>query len=164
MKHIFSIVLFTFLSITAKANFGDTLKPYNPTANAKVDIEQAVMEAKKSGKHVILMTGGNWCSWCIKFNKMIIKDPQLDSAVNANYIFYHLNFSKENKNADILAKYGYPQRFGYPVFIVLDDNGNRIHTQNSAYLEEGKSYSKSKVLEFLDNWSPNALNSSSYKD
>ena len=36
---------------------------------------------------------------------------------------------------DILAKYGYPQRFGFPVFIVLDGNGNRIHTQNSAYLE-----------------------------
>lgn len=164
MKYLFNLLLLATISFSAKANFGDTLKPYNPTANAKADINAAIQQAKKTGKHVILMTGGNWCSWCLRFNKMIVKDSQLDSAVNANYIFYHLNHSKENTNADILAQYGYPQRFGFPVFIVLDGNGNRIHTQNSAYLEEGKSYNKAKIMEFFDNWSPNALNPKNYKD
>ncbi len=164
MKYLFNILFLITISLSAKANYGDTLKPYNPNANAKEDISAAIKEAKKTGKHVILMTGGNWCSWCLRFNKMIVKDKQLDSAVNANYIFYHLNHSKENTNADILAKYGYPQRFGFPVFIILDGNGNRLHTQNSAYLEEGKGYNKSKVIEFFDNWSPNALNPKNYKD
>ena len=164
MKRIIAILAFSSLLVSAKASDGDSSKPYNPTANAKVDIEQAIKEAKKTGKHIILMTGGNWCVWCLRFNKLVTQDKQLDSAIKANYIFYHLNYSKENKNLDVLANYGYPQRFGFPVFIILDGDGSRIHTQNSAYLEEGKGYSKVKVLEFLDNWSPNALKPQNYKD
>ena len=30
----------------------------------------------------------------------------------------------------------------------FDENGNRIHTQNSVYLEEGKGYNKDKIAEF----------------
>jgi len=48
-----------------------------------------------------------------------------------------------------LSGLGYPQRFGFPVFVVLDDKGNRLHTHNSDYPEEGKYHSKEKVLEFL---------------
>jgi hypothetical protein len=77
---------------------------------------------------------------------------------------YHLNYSKENKNLDLLKKYGYPQRFGFPVFIILDANGNKIHTQNSSYLEAGKGYSKEKIIDFLQGWSPVALKPESYKD
>lgn len=113
---------------------------------------------------MLLMIGGNWCSWCLRFNKFVQQDAQLDSALQANYVLYHLNYSKENENKPLLAKYGYPQRFGFPVFVVLDEQGNRIHTQNSAYLEEGKGYNKQKVLEFFDNWSTRALKPESYAD
>ncbi|MDX5442362.1 MAG: thioredoxin family protein, partial [Hymenobacteraceae bacterium] len=63
----------------------------------------------------------------------------------------------------VLEKLAYPQRFGFPVFVVLNSNGERIHTQNSAYLEEGQGYSKKKVLEFLGQWSPDALQPKRYK-
>ena len=54
----------------------------------------------------------------------------------------------------MFAKYGYAQRFGFPVFIILDGKGGRVHTQNSAYLEDGKkSYDPEKVLDFLEQWS-----------
>ena len=84
--------------------------------------------------------------------------------MSKSYIAIKVNYSKENRNYAILKKLNYPQRFGFPVFIILDKNGNRIHTQNSAYLEEGDSYSRKKVLEFLNNWSPEALNPDRYKE
>ena len=52
----------------------------------------------------------------------------------------------------------FPQRFGFPVFVILDENGKRIHTQNSAFLKKGDGYDKEKVLRFFKNWSPQALN------
>jgi uncharacterized protein YyaL (SSP411 family) len=136
---------------------------YNPAADAKSDIKQAVEKAKTEGKHVLLQIGGNWCPWCIRFHKFIHDDPQIDSALNAGYVFQLVNYSKENKNPDVLADLGYPQRFGFPVLIVLDAKGNRLHTQNTAYLEKDKSYDREKVLEFLKQWSPEALNPSNYK-
>ena len=74
-----------------------------------------------------------------------------------NFIVYHVNYSQENKNEDVIASLGFPQRFGFPVFVILDSKGNRLLTQNSAYLEEGSAHSTSKILEFLKHWSPAAL-------
>ena len=49
-------------------------------------------------------------------------------------------------------------------FIILDTNGNRLHTQNSAYLEEDKSYSRRKVIDFFNDWKPAALKPENYKE
>jgi len=66
-------------------------------------------------------------------------------------------------NRDEFAKLSYPQRFGFPVLLVLDDKGKLIHTQNSEYLEEGKGYNRDKILQFFQNWSPKALDPATYK-
>ena len=63
----------------------------------------------------------------------------------------------------MFAKYGYAQRFGFPTFVILNEKGERIHTQNSEYLEDGKkSYDQRKVQSFLEMWSPRALNPEMY--
>ena len=53
---------------------------------------------------------------------------------------------------------GNPQRFGFPVFIILNGDGEVLHTQDTALLEEGKSYNKNHVLRFLKSWTYKALN------
>ena len=135
---------------------------YHPDADAAKDIEQAIARAKAEHKYVLIQGGGNWCGWCLEFARLAKEDPQLDSVINSAFVWYHLNFSKENQNKAVFAKYGYAQRFGFPVFIILDESGQRLHTQNSEYLEEGKSYSKRKVQAFLEMWSPRALNPAMY--
>jgi thioredoxin-related protein len=112
---------------------------------------------------VLLQIGGNWCIWCIRFNDLVTRDPDLDKYVRDNYVIVHVNYSKENTNDKLLAQLGYPQRFGFPVFVVLDDKGNRLNTENSSYLEEGKGHSKEKVMEFFKDWSPAAIDPKSYE-
>ena len=155
------LLIFT-LTFYANANAQEK-KLYDPTANAEKDIELAIKKAKSENKHVLIQAGGNWCSWCIEFARFAKADPKIDSVIHASYVLYHLNWSKENKNNKLLAKYGYPQRFGFPVFIILDAKGKRIHTQNSSYLEDGKkSYDQMKVQDFLEMWAPRALNPAMY--
>jgi hypothetical protein len=77
-------------------------------------------------------------------------------------VFGLLNYSKENKNLEALESLEYPQRFGFPVLVILDGKGRRIHTQNSAYLEKEKSYDEKKMIEFLKQWSPAALDPENY--
>lgn len=135
----------------------ETVKLYNPEANAQADIASAVAKAKKEGKHVFIQVGGNWCPWCIAFHKLVDATPELKTLLQDNYETVLVNYSKENKNEAVMASLGYPGRFGYPVFVILDSNGQRLHTQNSAYLEEGKGHSVKKVSEFLTGWAPAAL-------
>ncbi|MGN6213356.1 thioredoxin family protein [Parafilimonas sp.] len=159
---LFTLGLFIFLQ--AQSQSTDTAHLYNPKANAEKEIAAAVKLAKSTHKYVLIQGGGNWCSWCKRFSITVANDAKLDSIVNADFVVYHLNYSEENKNQKLFAKYGYPQRFGFPVFIVLDENGNRIHTQNSVYLEEGKGYNKEKIADFFTAWSPAALDQKSYKE
>jgi thioredoxin-related protein len=139
-------------------------KLYNPEADAKTDILNAREIAKKEGKHVFLQIGGNWCSWCIAFDKKVNDTEELKKILNDNYVVYHLNYSKENTNSDVLKDLGFPQRFGFPVFVILDADGNRLHTQNSSYLEEGKGHSIQKIKEFLEGWAVKALEPENYKN
>lgn len=165
MKRLLLVGPLLFACLFVKAGTIDTIaKLYHPEANADADIKAAVEQARKQGKHVFIQAGGNWCIWCLRFNRFVTGDPQLDSMMKANYVVYHLNYSKENKNSAIFQRYGFAQRFGFPVFIILDSNGNRIHTQNSSYLEEASSYNKKKVMEFLGDWTPAKINPDNYKE
>lgn len=164
MKNIILIIAFSFAVFAADAQ-ADSIKLYNPYANAEVDIAAAVKKAKAEHKYVLLQAGGNWCRWCIEFARFAKADPKVDSVINAGFVWYHLNYSKENENKPVFAKYGYAQRFGFPVFIILNEKGERIHTQNSEYLEDGKkSYDRGKVRAFLEMWSPKALNPKMYEE
>jgi len=135
---------------------------YHPFENA--DSAMAVVQSKalNEGKQILVQIGGNWCSWCIEFNRFTTTDKQMDSILNADFVVYHLNYSKENLNKKMLEKFGFPQRFGFPVFIVIDSAGKLLHTQNSSYLEKEKSYSKEKVIEFLEHWNKKALDPKEY--
>jgi thioredoxin-related protein len=123
-------------------------KPYDPKADAEKDLQNLVAKAKKEKKNIVIQAGGNWCIWCLRFNQFVQTTPELKKIVDENYEYYHLNYSPENKNEKIFAKYG------NPVFIILDQNGKMIHVQQSDVLEEGKGYSLEKVKEFFNTWTP----------
>ncbi|MGM0565824.1 MAG: thioredoxin family protein [Bacteroidota bacterium] len=159
MKKLILLILLSwaFTGITAQ----DT-KPYNPKADAGKDIQEAIELAQAENKHILLMVGGNWCPWCRKLNSFLKENNSIDSLLKADFILVKVNYSKENKNLKILAKYDYPQRFGFPVLLVLDADGKRIHTQNTVYLEEGKGYNADRIISFLKAWRPEALNPENY--
>ena len=156
--YLFAIVFLLVIKISAQEK-----KLYNPDANAIADIDAAIKKAAAENKFVLIMAGGNWCSWCLEFNRSSKADPHIDSAINSSFICYHLNYSKENMNEAVFAKYGYPQRFGFPVFLILDGNGKLLHIQNSGYLEKDKGYDREKVFGFFSDWSPSALDPKQYQ-
>ncbi|MEJ7611502.1 MAG: thioredoxin family protein [Ferruginibacter sp.] len=153
-------ILFALALILFSARAGaQEAKLYHPVANAQKDITAAIKKAKAEHKFVLIQGGGNWCKWCIEFARVATVEPKIDSVMKASFVWYHLNYSKENENKTMFNKLGYPQRFGFPVFIILNEKGERIHTQNSEYLENGKaSYDPQKVQSFLEMWSPRVLN------
>lgn len=154
------IIIGATVSLYAQEN-----KPqlYNPKADANADIKAAVQKASTENKHVLLQLGGNWCGWCILFNNLTTTNDTLKTYIDKNYVVVHVNYSPENMNEEVFASLGYPQRFGFPVFVILDTKGQRLHTQNSAYLEKGKGHDSKKVLEFLENWAPASIDPKNYK-
>lgn len=157
--------LFVFLFF-AGISYGqnERLKIYNPEANAEKDIQEAVKAANENNKHVFLQIGGNWCGWCLEFHKFCEADEEISKIINENFEVVKVNYSGENTNMEIMEDLEFPNRFGFPVFIILDGDGRRIHTQNTVHLEDGKSsYVKEKVIRFFKYWTPAAINPETYK-
>lgn len=162
MKNIILFMLLGFFTQFTSAQ--EKFNIYNPEADAQKDLQEAIVKAGNENKFVFVQVGGNWCGWCKLFHELTSSDEDLNKYIQENFIVYHLNYSKENKNLETLAKLDFPQRFGFPVFVILDGTGKRIHTQSSGYLEEGKGHSKKLIMEFLQSWSPAALNPDLYKN
>lgn len=140
-------------------------KVYNEEINPLEQIDQAVAKAKSENKFVVCQVGGNWCPWCLRFADFITKDTTISKLIEENFVYIHVNYNprktegaeKMEQAKKMLARLNNPARFGFPVFVVLDPQGNVIHIQDSSYLEEGKGYNQEKVLRFFKNWTPDAV-------
>jgi thioredoxin-related protein len=125
---------------------------YDPARDADKDIRDAVAEAQRTGKRIILEVGGEWCKWCHIMDAYFDAHPELTKLRDTNYITVKINFSDENENKDILSRY--PKIAGYPHIFVLEKDGKLLHSQNTAELEKGESYELPKFTEFLARWVP----------
>lgn len=148
----FSLGLMFAFSLTAQQ-----VSVYHPEEDASAALKQAIQKASIEGKHVFITIGGNWCPWCVMLDGYLKEHSSLDSIIRADYIPLKINYSREVPNLPIMEQLEYPNRFGFPVIVILNEKGERIHTQNSAYLEEGKSYDEKKWMDFFKGWNYKAL-------
>ena len=140
-------------------------KVYDEDVNPVEQIDQAVMKAKSEGKFVICQVGGNWCPWCLRFANFIKKDNVISNIIDENFVFIHVNYNPKKSEGEektqlakkMLERLNNPARFGFPVFVVLDEEGKVLHIQDSSFLEEGQGYNQEKVLRFFRNWTPKAV-------
>lgn len=158
MKRIFSVALLVMaLQVTAFAQ-NELKKVYNEEINPLTQIDEAVTKAADNGKYVVCQVGGNWCIWCLRFADFISKDSDIDGLIKENFEYIHVNYNPRQKSSpELMQRLNNCGRFGYPVFVVLDEKGRVIHIQDSSFLEEGKGYDKDKVLRFFKAWTPKAV-------
>ncbi len=157
------ILTFAILAVLALGTNAQLKKVYNDDIDPMEQIDNAIVQANEQGKFVICQVGGNWCPWCLRFADFITKDEEIAKLVDDNFVYIHVSYNPRNSTNEtrdkaMLKRLGNPGRFGYPVFVVLNQDGNVIHIQDSSFLEEGKGYNKEKVLRFFKAWTPKAVN------
>ena len=151
MKRIILII-----SLLAAFGFASAQeKVYDESLNGMEQINQAIAEAQESGRYVLCQVGGNWCPWCLRFAQFATTDTAIVPIIKEEFVY--VNYSKNNKNEEAMEFLGNPARFGFPVFVIINDEGRPIHIQESASLEEGKSYDRKKVKNFLSLWTKKAV-------
>lgn len=128
---------------------------YDEQIDAMQQVEDAAAEARRTGRNVICQVGGNWCKWCLRFADFVKNDTEIAQCLADNYVYRHVNYPRQNPGP-LLKRLGNPGRFGYPVLVVINGEGEVIHTQDTSLLEKGDSYDRKKVLRFLNCWKADA--------
>lgn len=154
----------TVMALAQEGQERQLKKVYDEQVNPLEQIDQAVARAASEGKFVICQVGGNWCPWCLRFADFITNDSTINKMIEDNFVYIHVNYRPNTKDEakkalgkQVMKRLGNPARFGFPVFVVLDSEGNVIHIQDSVFLEEGKGYNKERTIQFFKNWTPAAL-------
>jgi thioredoxin-related protein len=164
MRKVLVVLLTILFPLSANAQTG-LKKVYNEDINPIDQINQAIVKAKSEGKFVICQVGGNWCPWCLRFADFITNDTTISKVIDENFEYIHVNYNprksvgetQQQQAVALMKRLNNCGRFGFPVFVVLDEEGKVIHIQDSSFLEEGQGYNQEKVLRFFKNWMPTVV-------
>jgi hypothetical protein len=114
------------------------------------DLDEAVTEATKTKRRILLEVGGNWSLWSHIMDNAFDSHPDLREFRESHYVTMKVYFGKDNANAKFLGQF--PRIPDYPHFFVLDSNGKFFHSQGTHGFESGRTYRANKIETFLKKW------------
>jgi thiol:disulfide interchange protein len=124
---------------------------YDPHADAFVELDSAVAQAKAEDKLVLLISGGDWCIWCHYLAAFLERETAIDAALHDVFVVQKVYVGDENMNKAFFARL--PEAAGAPHFWVLSGSGEVLASQNTLPLEDGdKSYDRAKFAAFIEQW------------
>ncbi|HXD32610.1 MAG TPA: thioredoxin family protein [Pyrinomonadaceae bacterium] len=125
---------------------------YDPKRDAAKDIADAIVQAQRTKKNVLVEVGGDWCKWCHILDDFFTANEELLALREKSFVTVKVNFSDENQNEKVLSRY--PPIGGYPHLFFLDSNGKLLLSQDTGLLENGRTYSLERLTTVLTNWGP----------
>jgi hypothetical protein len=126
---------------------------YNPQANAKLEIKEALEHAARGHKNVILVFGGNWCYDCHVLD-LAFHHPEIEPTLKAHFLVVHVDIGEYDKNLDLAEQYQVPLKKGVPALAVLASDGKLLYSQRGGEFEAARSLAPEDVVAFLKKWQP----------
>lgn len=124
---------------------------FDPARDASADLVAAEHQAAAEHKLILLDVGGNWCGWCMLFDRASHSDEKLRDVLEKKYVVVHINMSKENENGAFLSHY--PKVSGYPHFFILAADGKLLLSQETSIFErthhEADGYDPDMLTDFF---------------
>ncbi len=164
---LFLILLVALTSLQCKSkseakqekSWGEFKNIYDAKTDAEADIRKAISKAQSDNKRVLLVFGANWCPWCQALHQLFEENKEVHSFLADNYEVVLVDLGRRDRNMDVDARYGNPNKLGLPAVVVLDKDGIQIHSQETGSLEFPKDHAQkghdpAKVLHFLRGWAP----------
>ncbi len=136
---------------------GPPTGPYDPSLDGLKQLRAAGSRAGREGKRLLVVVGGNWCPWCRALDRLMHANAGLNAEL-AKFEVVHLNWSKENKNPEAMARLGNPEKLGFPSFLVVSADLKVLRAQPTDAFETGDpkhpAHDPAKVGAFLKRWEP----------
>lgn len=124
---------------------------YREDANANAEINEALVQATRQHKRVLLDFGGNWCLDCHVLDNAFHR-PRIAPLLNSNFVLVHVDVGKYDKNLDLAKRYKVDLDKGVPSLAVLSPRGAVLYSTFD--FERARVLSEEDVITFLDKWKP----------
>ncbi|MGV6830003.1 MAG: thioredoxin family protein [bacterium] len=122
---------------------------YDKKRNPHMDLALSMEKAKKSGKKILMMVGGEWCRWCGQLDNFLDDHETVAKEFYTSFevfrVYYGKDISKEGKS--LLVQF--PTFKGTPHFYLLDSKAKLLKSIDTRQFERGYSYDKKKFMSFI---------------
>ena len=135
-----------FLSLAAVAAAADT--PYNETADAKLEITQALTQAAVSNTPIIVVFGANWCPDC-KVLDLAMKNGTSASLLERDFKIVKVNVGQFDKNLDVAKEYGVPLEKGIPAVAIISPKNVVLYVTKEGELANARNIGDNGIYEFF---------------
>ena len=69
------------------------------------DLDKAITQSKKTKKPLLLFfTGSDWCGWCIRLQKEVLKTPEFEKWAKDNVVLVELDFPRRTPQVPEIQK------------------------------------------------------------
>ena len=93
------------------------------------DLKEALDQANKAGRILIVDFYGGWCPWCVKMDETLA-DPEVKAQLSKGFFYYKLDVGRFDKHQECLQQYNVD---GIPCFIAFTSAG-AVLQQHSGYM------------------------------
>lgn len=124
---------------------------YDEQADAHRQISEAIAEASRSGRNIVLDFGANWCLDCHVLDDQM-HQPDLAELIAKNYVVVHIDVGRFNKNLDLARKYNVPLNKGIPALAVLSPHGRLLFSQSQGEFEDARNLAHDAFTRFFERW------------
>lgn len=128
---------------------------YPSGVDAHAEIKEALQQASKAHKRVIVVFGANWCYDCHVLD-MALYRPDVEPLLQRHYEVVHVDIGEGDKNQDLMKQYEVPMARGIPGLAVLDSDGKLLFSQKNGEFEKARALAPEDLLQFLNRWKPQA--------
>jgi protein disulfide-isomerase len=145
-------LFFVFLAAAALA--ADS--PYNETADAKLEIKQALTQAVTAKTPVIVVFGANWCGDCQMLNTAM-KSGASAQLLSRDFQIVKVNVGQFDKNLDVAKSYGVPLEKGIPAVVIISTNNEVLYATRDGELADARKMGDSGIYEFFKRVTASAM-------
>jgi len=124
--------------------------PYDEAADAHAQLDAALAESRRTGKHALIEFGANWCPDC-RVLAGITGRPEIKPWLDANYVTLLIDTGRHNKNMDIAEHYGLTLE-GVPTVLVLSADGTVQNRGEVLALGDPRTMAPQAVVALLARW------------
>ena len=123
--------------------------PYDESANAEIDLTNAITEASKKNKHILIEMGANWCPDCRALGRYFQRED-IKAWLDERFIVVAVDVGEWDKNLEIAERYGNPISEGIPSLVVLDSKGVMQFATLAGELASAREISGDDLIEWLN--------------
>jgi hypothetical protein len=128
---------------------------YDPKADPFEQYHEAVASAAVQGKLVLVIAGGDWCTWCHRLDRFLDRNDDVRLRLEDAFVVMKVYVGDENYNEAFFEQL--PRAHGAPHFWIVSPERVVLASQSTGALERGKrGYDKDEFLGFIERWKQHA--------